>query len=389
MIDPNNAWPIWAFIVAGVAACIYLEQNFRWAAKTSGPVLALLGGMLLSNSKLLPLESPTYDVVDGFLVPLAIPLLLLRANLGRIFKGTGKLFLAFHIAAVGTLIGAFLAAFLFKGKFAHLAEATGTMAASYIGGGVNFVALRNTYNLPATLSNPLLVADNFIMAGIFALLFLISTSKFFLSKYKVSQAASQDAGALAADYWKRKEISLSDLASVLAIAFIVTATAMVISTWMKGLCLPHYVITFAGNVYFLMTFITVLLTTIFHRWTDKLNGAEEIGGIFLYLFFFVIGLRADLIQVIFNVPVLFAFCLVIALVNLVFTLGIGRLFNIELEALLLSVNATLGGPASAAAMAISKGWPPLVLPALLIGIWGYVIGTVLGIFCAEAVRRLL
>ena len=51
----------------------------------------------------------------------------------------------------------------------------------------------------------------------------------------------------------------------------------------------------------------------------------------------------------------------------------------DLEHLLLCVNATLGGPATAAAMAIAKGWPRLVLPAVLVGIWGYVIGTPLGL----------
>ena len=43
------------------------------------------------------------------------------------------------------------------------------------------------------------------------------------------------------------------------------------------------------------------------------------------------------------------------------------------------MNATLGGPASAAAMAASKGWDKLVLPGILVGIWGYIIGTAIGI----------
>ena len=30
-------------------------------------------------------------------------------------------------------------------------------------------------------------------------------------------------------------------------------------------------------------------------------------------------------------------------------------------------------------MAIAKGWKPLVLPSMLVGIWGYVMGTYLGI----------
>jgi len=108
----------------------------------------------------------------------------------------------------------------------------------------------------------------------------------------------------------------------------------------------------------------------------------------LYLFFTVIGLRADFVEVVNNIPVLFAFCLVMAVVNLAFTLGVGKLLRLNLEELLLSSNATLGGPPSAMAMAISRGWSNLVVPGLLAGLWGYVIGTFVGIVVTEAVRRL-
>ena len=37
-------------------------------------------------------------------------------------------------------------------------------------------------------------------------------------------------------------------------------------------------------------------------------------------------------------------------------------------------------------MAIAKGWPKLVLPSLLVGIWGYVIGTFLGVLVGEMLQ---
>jgi uncharacterized membrane protein len=87
--------------------------------------------------------------------------------------------------------------------------------------------------------------------------------------------------------------------------------------------------------------------------------------------------------------VLFAFCLVMAAINIAFTLAAGRIFRLNLEELLLASNATLGGPPSAAAMAIAKGWTNLVLPALLAGLWGYIIGTFIGILVTETLRRLM
>jgi uncharacterized membrane protein len=94
-----------------------------------------------------------------------------------------------------------------------------------------------------------------------------------------------------------------------------------------------------------------------------------------------------LIEVVTRVPILFLFCLVMAVTNLIFTLVVGKLLGLNLEELLLSVNATLGGAPSAAAMAISRGWSNLVLPGLLAGIWGYVIGTFVGIVVAEILLK--
>jgi uncharacterized membrane protein len=39
-------------------------------------------------------------------------------------------------------------------------------------------------------------------------------------------------------------------------------------------------------------------------------------------------------------------------------------------------------------MAISRGWSNLVLPGLLAGVWGYVIGTFVGIVVTETLLRL-
>ena len=146
--------------------------------------------------------------------------------------------------------------------------------------------------------------------------------------------------------------------------------------------------TIFDNPFVLITFLSVGITTVFHRWTEKIQGAEDLGMYLLYLFFFVIGLKADLVEVVRKVPVLFGFCLVMAGTNLVFTLAVGKLLRLNLEELLLSVNATLGGAPSAAAMAISRGWSNLVLPGLLAGIWGYVIGTFIGILVTETLLKL-
>jgi len=391
LIPETEIWPLLAIIVVGVAFCIYLEQTFKWAAKISGPVLALVVAMVFSNLRIVPTSAPIYDVVDDFFVPVAVPLLLFQANLRRVLRQTGPMFLTFHIAAMGSILGAFIAAWLFRHTHG-IEEIVGIMTGSYIGGGVNFVAVAQTYKVPSELTNPLIVADNFIMAGFFLALLVMAGSRLFRRWYPhphSAEGAADDSTVLAAQYWRRKEIALKDIAQALAIAITVVALSKWLSGMVKDQASSKLVVSLLGSPYVLITVFTTALVTVFPRMMEKIHGAEELGFYFLYLFFFVIGLRADLLAVIKNVPELFVICLIMAVTNLAFTLVVGRIFKLNLENLLLSVNATLGGAPSAAAMAISAGWNKLVLPGVLVAIWGYIIGTFVGIVVAEAVRNWL
>lgn len=400
LISPDDHATLWALIAAGTALAIWLEQSYRWAARLSGPVLALLIAMLLTNFRVMPPASVAYDFVGDWLVPLAIPLLLFRANLREIIRTGGRMFLIFHLSSVGTLLGVALAYWLLRGSIDSpaLIQAAGMMAASYIGGGVNFMAIKASYNVPESVAGPLIVADNFVMAGLFVMLLALAGSRFFRARYPHphSQAADSDtAGNLAAAHWQRKGIGLLDVAKSFAFAFAVVAVANLLGRAMP-LLFPdtgtpgielRMLHTLCTNKFVLLTLVTLVAATLFAKPLAKINGPEELGAYLLLLFLFTLGLPADLVSVLTQAPLFFVFCGIIALVNLGVTLAGGKLLRLNLEELLLAVNANLGGAPSAAAMAISAGWPRLVLPGILVGIWGYVIGTPVGILVVEWLSR--
>ena len=104
LIHPNDSWTIWAIILCSVALSIYLEQHFKWASKLTGPVIAIIIAIVLANTRILPLQSPSYTVIEKYFVPLAIPLLLFNANIFKIIKTSGSTFGAFHLSVLGTAI---------------------------------------------------------------------------------------------------------------------------------------------------------------------------------------------------------------------------------------------------------------------------------------------
>lgn len=400
LISPDEHATLWALIAAGTALAIWLEQTHRWAARLSGPVIALLIAMVLTNTRVMPPASAAYDFVGDWLVPLAIPLLLFRANLREIVRTGGRVFLIFHLSALGTLLGVALAYWLLRSSIesAALIPAAGMMAASYIGGGVNFMALKSSYNVPENVAGPLIVADNFVMAGMFVAMLALAASRFFRARYPhphSQEADSAAAGNLAAAHWQRKGIGLLDVAKSFAFAFAVVALAGLLGKLLRSLFgdttssggLVQMLEILCTNKFVLLTLVTLLAATLFAKPLARINGPEELGAYLLLIFLFTLGLPADLLSVLTQAPLFFVFCGIIALVNLGFTLAAGKLLRLNLEELLVAVNANLGGAPSAAAMAISAGWPRLVLPGILVGIWGYVVGTPLGIMVLELLNR--
>lgn len=69
----------------------------------SGALVSTLIGLVASNIGIISSEAPAFAVVLNFLLPLAVPLLLFRADLRRVIQSTGKLLLAFVIGSGKTL----------------------------------------------------------------------------------------------------------------------------------------------------------------------------------------------------------------------------------------------------------------------------------------------
>ena len=133
-----------------------------------------------------------------------------------------------------------------------------------------------------------------------------------------------------------------------------------------------------GDKYLVLTTITFITLALFPTYFKNINGSQEIGTYFIYLFFVVIGIPASIPLIMKNAPLLFVFVFIIVVINMIVSLTAGKLLKYHLEEVLLASNANIGGPTTAAAMAIAKGWKNLIGPILVVGTFGYVIGNYIG-----------
>lgn len=380
-------------MLISVAVSVYLEQTYAWASRISGAVIALIFALVLVNTNIIPPHAELYDdIVWGYVVPIAIPLLLLQTNIVKIWRETGRLLVIFLIGAAGTICGALIGCVLLGSAIDGLPKVAAMMTGSYIGGGVNFTALADAFKVSGTLVSSTIVADNLNMAIYFLILLAIAGNAFFRRIYThplidaVEKNGESDEGkTLAAQYWGRKDISLRDIAMCVTYAVVVVTVSKFIgatlgtvispdANWFTKMCN-----TFLGSQYVWITLISMIFATFFEKQTSAMNGAQEIGTFFIYMFFFVIGVPASIMEILTNAPLLFVFCLIMVVVNMLFCLIGGKMLGFALEDILIASNANIGGPTTAAGMAISQGWNALVGPAMLVGTLGYVIGTYLGI----------
>ncbi len=370
IISPDNHWTIWAILFIAAALGFWAEKT-KWGAKLSAVVVTIIIGFILSNLSIIPTNAPSYDIVWSYLVPLAIPLLLFKADLRRIIKEAGPTLIAFAFGAIGTIIGT-IVAFEIVSLGAEGWKLAGIFCATYIGGSMNFVAVSEALQLHSSnLIAAGVAADNLVMTVYFLILFALPSigllRKVFSTYHddKAKTLTDEDVKLNNND----SELNLINITTSLAIAMAICA----VSFYFQDL------IQLQGSAILILTLLTIALATIFPKQMNKLGSADQIGTMLMQIFFAVIGASANLIIVLNYGPILFIFAGLILLIHLIFILIAGRIFNLDLSEIVIASNANMGGPTTAAAMAVARKWDELVIPAVLCGTLGYAIASFLGV----------
>ena len=375
---------IWATLLCVGSGALHLERS-DWGKGFNAPLLATLLGLLVSNFGIIPSHVPhIHGVVNSYLLPLAVPLLLFSGNLSRVLS-TGRLLLSFTCASIATVLGSILACALVPlnslGMDGH--KIAGALTARHIGGSINYVAVTELLGVGADARMSALAADDVIVTLYFLALYSIAAKKketvlntdTLDDRVTVNEEEEDDeknSDSKKIDRVGSASISILDGATALGLGAMLCAMGNSLCNWLgyKG-----------GNVA-----ITTLLTVCFATLAPKslltnslVSSGEGIGAILLQIFFASVGASGNLKIVIQTAPKLFVWSLIAVAVHFVAVFGFEKVFGYPRRETLLSSNANIGGPATAASMASAFNWTDMIIPSLLIGILGYTIGTPVGI----------
>ena len=389
-----------AALIAGITAlAFWLDHRFELLSKIGASLMVIILGAVLSNAGIVPQDSPVYRGIEGPVTSLAIVYLLLGVRLADLREAGPAMLGLFILASIGTALGSLAGAALF---FDSLGSDTwklaGAFTGTYTGGSLNFAAIGRGLDLPASTFAAASAADAVTTA---LWMGFILMSPIVLGRWLGSPAQTVQAGPGAAvagrppgsaeprpepqrardesehhPYWSPVPIALFDLVLLAAIGMAVLIAAGALARWV-GL-FPE------------ILWLTTIALALGH-WpaVRRVRGSSQIGNLGLHLFFAVIGIRSLLAAMVEIGPEVFFYTLVAVAIHGIFLFSLGRILKASVPMLAVVSQAAIGGPSTAMAVAVSRGWASLMLPGVAVGLLGYALGNYAGFGVAYLVRAIL
>jgi uncharacterized membrane protein len=351
-------------------------------------VFAYFVPTILSNTGIIPLESPAYGFVKKWLLPASLLLLTLSVDIPGICKLGPKVLILFFGATGSIILGApiayaltgwFLPADLGDEAWKGLAALSG----SWIGGGANFIAIGESVGATDSTISMMVIVDvavaNVWMA---ALLYFAGREEKMDGKIRADRSSLVELRKKLADYQKQvsRPINLPDLLLILALAMGGTAVSTAIASRLPDV---GQIINGFTWVVLLVTTLGVVLSLTPCRKLEG-AGASTIGSVFLYLLVAVIGAQGEFRKVL-DAPALVAVGAVWMALHAAAMLALRRWLRAPIFYVAVASQANVGGAASAPIVA-SAFHPALAPVGVLLAVLGYVVGTYGGLVCAFLLR---
>lgn len=364
-----------AVIAAITALAFWLERRFAWGRNIGASLLIIFFGALLSNFELMPAASPVYSVIGGPLTSLAIVWLLLGVNLKDLRQAGPRMLGAFFLAVTATAVGALVAALSFgEALGGDTWKLAGVMTGTYAGGSLNFVAVAREVGLAEAIFTASTAADNVLTAlWMGATLALPIWLRRFYPERVVNEPSTVQEGHEASDWLQAVPIRPFDVLALLTLGLGLVAGAGWIAA--RTPVIPSVV---------WLTSLALLAAQV--PAVRALRGAFILGLICLNLFFAVIGIGSKVAEIFRVGPEVFLFTLTVVLLHGLLVYGGSWLLGWDVESASVASQAAVGGPSTAMALAVSRGWRDLALPGVLVGLLGYAVGNYAGLAMAALVR---
>lgn len=432
----TNPTAVFFLLAAAVAVAIMLEIRTTVFRALGSALVGILLGMILSNTGIIPGESPAYDFLGGPAVSAGIILILLTVDVRSVAKAGPTMLAAFVVGAVGSAAGASLSALLLADSIGpETWKLAGQYTATYTGGGVNFAAVGAALDTSGELFAAGIAADVTMTAIWMAICLTVpivfaarngpteedphlEVAADYATQSGVGERAGggrehrghqgeraageggppTDEGEPAADEGARAgegvrapddapslhrmlyssvgSIELHDLAFMTAIVL----GTLWASDWLAMVFAPMPSVLFLTTIALILAQIPAVAS---------LTGTGVIGNYLVLIFLASNGAMSVLANIVVIGPPIVYFAAITVGVHGLVIFGLGPLVGLDLKTLAVASQANVGGPASAIALATARGYTDRLLPGVAVGLLGYAAGNYAGLAVAAVLRGVI
>ncbi len=333
--------------------------------------------------------SGLYPMARDYLLPSALVLLCIAVDFSAIVRLGPKALIMFLTGTAGVMLGALVAYFAMS--VIHPETVAGdtwrgmtTVAGAWIGGGANQAAMKEVFNVDATLFGQFVAVDvlvaNLWMA---VLLFLAGRAQAF-DRWTGADLTAINALKESITKYQSEHAripTLADVMVIIAIALGVTGLSHFLAAptiaWITSLPaewrLQDYSLT--SKFFWIVVYATTfgLLLSCTRARSMEGGGASTIGSAMLYVLIATIGMHMDL-SALLEKPWLFLLGLIWIVVHGTLMLLVAKLIKAPLFFMAVGSQANIGGAASAPVVA-SAFHPALAPVGVLLAVLGYALGT--------------
>ena len=339
----------------------WLSHATAWGRQLGMTMVVLLLGLVVTNVTGWQPDQKAASWINGPLTSLAIAQLLLAVDLRRLWPDARRLLTPFLVSVVLTVLAVLLGALVLGPLLGEQRSVlAGVFTATFTGGSLNFVSVARTLQPPDSLLLVATAADHVVFAIWFAISLWIG------QRWSRAEAA----GSIEPNSDKPQPAGAIGLALLWGLAVLLAAQAV-------------SVVLAAVPSILVLTTLALLAAQL--PGGSSRRGCYEQGLLLIQPFFTVVGLSSPVAGLLGEgLPVLVYAAWIVTL-QAVALLLLRRWRRWPLGETLVASQAAIGGPSTALALATSLKRSELALPAVAIGLLGYLFGTYLGLIASAVV----
>ncbi len=344
-----------------------------------------MAGILLVNTRVLPISSSVAEVFNAGTILLAIPLLLYSTDFIKWVKVAKITIVSFFLCIISVLFMASLAAFVFEGKtLESSAKISGMFVGVYTGGTPNMNAIGIALGVDDN-TFPIINGADVVLGGIY-FLFLISLAKRFLSLFlppfdrshwegKKKKKNGQSFGA-APDKeagFQKKDILPSLFA--IGLTILICAASLGVAAIIKSILGRDEL----SSSIIILGITTLAIGASFWKKVRKIEGAGHIGNYLLLMFCVSIGTLADVEEIAHTGLVVFSYCAFVMGGSILLHYILAALLRIDTDTVIITSTAAIFGPPFVGPIAGALKNKHVLVSGLTTGLVGLALGNYLGI----------